>query len=158
MSGISQIESRRHHQRMVCARPGFAFLPGSNRSALCSSRVEASAWLSREQTYALDEMPYAPLDWRRCICDTLPDVSTRAGKDRHDRVLGAACVVVFVTGTSFRALAWPFLVVSAGEVAIFCVEDPERLRRRVGRADVLQALLGIAAVMAVGVGPATFWS
>jgi hypothetical protein len=72
--------------------------------------------------------------------------------------LWAACVVLFVTGTPFRTLAWPFFVVSAGEVAIFCVEDPERLRRRVGRADVLQALLGIAAVMAVGVGAATLWS
>jgi hypothetical protein len=68
-------------------------------------------------------------------------------------VLWAACVVLFITGTPFRTLAWPFFVVSAGEVAIFCVEDPERLRRRVGRGDVLQALLGMAAVVAVGIGP-----
>ncbi len=71
--------------------------------------------------------------------------------------LWAACVVLFITGTSFRTLAWPFLVVSAGEVAIFCVEDPERLRRRVGRTEVLQALLGVAAVMAVGIAVASFW-
>jgi hypothetical protein len=72
--------------------------------------------------------------------------------------LWAACVVLFITGTPFRTLAWPFFVVSAGEVAIFCAEDPERLRRRVGRADVLQALLGIAAAVAVGIATAMFWS
>jgi hypothetical protein len=71
--------------------------------------------------------------------------------------LWAACVVLFIAGTPFRTLAWPFLVMSAGEVAIFCVEDPERLRRRVGHTEVLQALLGIAAVMAVGIAVASFW-
>jgi uncharacterized protein YhhL (DUF1145 family) len=73
------------------------------------------------------------------------------------RALWAACVVLFVTGTPFTTLAWPLLIVSAGELAIFCAENPERLHRRVGRREVLQALFGVSAILALGVAAATLW-
>jgi hypothetical protein len=73
------------------------------------------------------------------------------------RALWAACVVLLIIGTPITTLAWPFLVVSGGEIAIFCAEDPQRLHRRVGRREVLQALFGVSAILALGVAAATLW-
>jgi hypothetical protein len=71
--------------------------------------------------------------------------------------LWASCVLLFITGTPPTTLAWPFLVVSVAEIAIFCAEDPKRLHRRVGRREVLQALFGVSAILALGVAAATLW-
>jgi hypothetical protein len=71
--------------------------------------------------------------------------------------LWATCVLLFITGTPLTTLAWPFLVVSVGEIAIFCAEDPELVHRRVGRREVLQALFGVSAVLALGIAATLFW-
>jgi hypothetical protein len=71
--------------------------------------------------------------------------------------LWASCVLLFITGTPPTTLAWPFLVVSVAEIAIFCAEDPKRLHRRVGRREVLQALFGVSAVLVLGIAATLFW-
>ena len=71
--------------------------------------------------------------------------------------LWATCVLLFITGTPPTTLAWPFLVVSVGEIAIFCAEDPKRLHRRVGRRELLQALFGVSCVLALGIAATLYW-
>ena len=36
-------------------------------------------------------------------------------------------------------------------------EDPKRLHRRVGRREMLQALFGVSAVLALGIAATLFW-
>jgi hypothetical protein len=73
------------------------------------------------------------------------------------RALWAACVVLLIAGTPITKLVLPFLVVSGGEFAILFTEDPELLHRRVGRAEALQAVFGVSAVLALGLVAAVLW-
>jgi hypothetical protein len=73
------------------------------------------------------------------------------------RALWVAGVVLFVAGGWGQTVAWIWFAACGGELAIFCAEDPARLQRRVGRADVAQAALGVSAVLALGVVASVLW-